>query len=92
MKTIENKLSELEVTQGTKSTYAQICCMVVKSTPQAISISDMRDRLRLIDILEKSDKTIDLEDADYKALMRLLNEFKWPTVHKGIVQLMDDMA
>lgn len=57
-----------------------------------ISISEMRQRIRILDVLDKSTDTLTLEDADYDRLVALFDAFPFGMAHRDIVALADAIA
>lgn len=90
MKKLENKTTEIANGEE-KLTYAGLLKIVLMVTPQGgYSLTDMKTRLKLTDLLEKANGEIELEDADYTYLKPLLSNMKWGVVNKGIIELCDD--
>ncbi len=57
-----------------------------------ITIGEMRQRIRILDALDKSTDTLTLEDADYDRLVALFDVFPFGMAHRDIVALADAIA
>lgn len=76
------------------SSYELLKTVINSPVQGGYSASDMLSRVRLLDAVTESEKTIDgetrpttivLEDADYDYLTKLVKEAKWSIVSKVIV-------
>jgi hypothetical protein len=56
------------------------------------SIEEMRQSLRVLDALETSNGTLELEDSDYEHLKTKLLAMQWNVVDRRLVQLVDDVT
>ena len=57
-----------------------------------VNISEMRQSLRVLDALEASNGTLELEDADYQHLKDKLEAMQWNVVDRRILQLVEDVT
>ena len=98
MKTIENKTTEINVNDGierhTNCTYAKLIELLVIGYPKqgGFDYKDITHRMRINDVVKKANGTIDLEDADYEYLKKLVESMRWNFVHKDILQFKDDIC
>lgn len=53
--------------------------------PIGFSVKEMQTRLRILDILEKSKSSIELEDSDFEEVRRLVSEMKWKILSRDLV-------
>jgi hypothetical protein len=56
------------------------------------TIDEMRQSIRVLDALEASNGTLELEDSDYDHLKQKLLSMPWNVVDKRLVQLVDDVT
>jgi len=107
MKKIENKKTNLNMMYSDNQiegvTYSQIINICIDTSRQVnpqtgqeipISVSDMRTRIKLMDIVDGSKEHINLEDDIYeqvKAYVLLKGENGWLVVNKELVQFEDDI-
>lgn len=58
------------------------------------TISEIAFRIRLLDIVDKADKEdlseIEIEDADYQALAKIIKDTKWGVVSKTILDFVTE--
>ena len=89
MKTLENK----KFPNGAEEiSYANLLKLCVNQTPkEGFSPSDMRTRLRILDVLEKANGTIELEDSDSKITKDLVAQMKWTILSKDILTFTDEV-
>jgi predicted metal-dependent TIM-barrel fold hydrolase len=92
MKTISNKETQILGEDKRLMKRSDILKLVVGTTSnQGISISEMRDRFKILDVLEIANGEVVLEDVQFKTLKKLFDEFKWASLHKDIVNLADHL-
>jgi hypothetical protein len=60
--------------------------------PIPIGMAEIRQRNRLLDVLEASNGNIILEDADAKFLQQIVEDSKWYGATKDIERMADDVA
>jgi hypothetical protein len=75
--------------------YARILREVMRRplNPQAgADIVEMRQSIRVLDELETSNGTLELEDADYEHLKAKLLAMPWNIIDRRIVQLVDEVT
>ncbi len=105
MKTLKNKKTSLNMIINQKevegATYAQIINVCIDQARMvnpngefvSVSISEMRTRIKLMDILDESSGDIKLEDDIYeqvKSYVLLKGENGWQINNKELVQFEDD--
>jgi len=105
MKKIKNKKTSLNMIHGNNqiegATYREIIniCIDTARTKTAmgedtpVSVNDMRQRIKLMDIIDKSNGEIKLEDDIYeqvKVFVMLRGENGWVVNDKELVQFEDD--
>lgn len=90
MKKLENKKTELPFGDKTYS-YSDLIKAVLNVAPAGgFGIEDIKTRLKITDIIEKSNGEIQLEDSHYDYLKPLIKSFRWGVLHNDIVQFNDD--
>jgi len=98
IETKEKVLLNYKAVEMTFVTSDLIRTVVNQPIKGGFSASDMVSRIRIIDrlaaaeselIVPDSEKTLDLEDADYKALSTMVAETRWPVVSKTILAFVD---
>ncbi len=91
MKKIENKETALDAGDK-KLTYAGLCKLVLNQMPQGgFTYQVMKERGRIEDVLNKTKTMIELEDADYKILMKCLDLYTWGRRDPEILKFMEAM-
>lgn len=93
MKSIPLKI--LDVQDGPSIEYAQVLREVVRRPldPQrGVDITEMRASLKVLDAIDASNGTLELEDADYDHLQTKLNAMPWNVVDRRILTLIDDVS
>lgn len=87
MKTVENKKSEIP---GDAKNYSDLIMLCIKNTPQGgYDVSEMRKRIKIMDILEKGENTFEFEDADFKCVQECVKIMRWGFIHKEFVNFID---
>lgn len=104
MKSINLSITEEQIEVNTKEGVKPITFKIssVDLLKQAVnspskngySISEMKQRLRLLDIIEKADneksETIEFEDADFKTVSDLVRDTKWTVLSKAVIKFSDE--
>jgi len=90
MKKFENKKTEITNGESTMS-YAQLAGVCIKNiNPQkGLTLEEMRQGIKVMDILEKEPESIELEDADYNFLLQKVNTMPWAMYHKDVIAFAD---
>jgi len=93
MKTIINKEVKIKGVDGNLMLRSNLLNIVTNNPPErGLPIAAMKERMRILDALEKADKgDITLEDADFNTLKKLFDEYGWLTPHKDIIELADHL-
>ena len=93
MKSITNRSVVLVTKEdGTedKATIGDLIKAVCRQTPEGgFTIEDVRARMRVVDAVDlaiKSDKAINLEDADHATLLACVQQMRWGILSKGIIE------
>ena len=90
MKKIANKRTEVSDGQDNKATYADfVKACANNQIQQGFSVQDIRDRLRIVEAVEKADGEIKLEDADFENLKQYVQNMRWAIVHPDILEFCD---
>lgn len=62
----------------------------LNAPPQGgLTPEDMRKRIKVLDVLEASTDTLELEDADAETLKACVGEMRWTLINKDILHLCD---
>jgi hypothetical protein len=75
--------------------YVQVLREVMRrpADPQkGADIAEMRKSIRVLDALDASNGTLELEDADYEHLKTKILNMPWNVIDRRIVQLVDDVC
>lgn len=90
MKTILNKETRIPKTENETMRYSDLLSFCVQSPSQnGYSVQDMRQRIKLLDLIEDASNEIQIEDTDFIKLKELANAMIWGWVHKDIVDFID---
>lgn len=60
---------------------------VINISSDGISISEMRERIKLLDKVDNATDTLKLEDAEFEKVKSLLENFKFGVVSKHVLKL-----
>lgn len=86
------KVIRLKELPGLKTT--DIIRAVIERPANGCGLTELRDRCRILDALDKSppDATaLDLEDADHETLVRALNTFQFGMATRDLLSILDDI-
>lgn len=91
MKRIELKETTIKKDEKENITYKDLLNMCVNKPPQGFTVEEMRKRLRLVDVLSKAELVVDMEDADYTHMKKLVSDMdgSWAIAHKDIIDFVD---
>lgn len=59
--------------------------------PTGFSPSEMKERVRVLDILEDAEDELVLEDSDHRVLTSALKGFKWGFVHGRLIDFVEEI-
>ena len=93
MKTIQLKTSK-EIINGQESviTTSDLFKAAINQMPQGgYTIDEMRSRFKLMDVIEKAEGELNLEDADYEKLKTLMSEMRWAVLSPFIMKTCDEL-
>lgn len=62
-----------------------------QSGQQGFGVDEIRSNIKILDALEKSEKELLIEEADYIRLKNLVDGAKYGMAHKNIIQFVDDV-
>ena len=83
MKTIENKKTNVP---GSVEKYSDLIMHCVKNPPKGgYDISEMRRRIRVMDVTEKGGEILEFEDADFDCVKKCVKNMRWGFVHQEII-------
>jgi hypothetical protein len=91
-KTIKCKATGIKA-NGKSLDRNDLLMLVANDPPErGLPISVMRDRMRIVEAIEKANKgDIKLEDADFNTLKSLFDAFGWLQPHKDLLELADHL-
>jgi hypothetical protein len=86
-----NKEIELVIEKDKQATYADLLKICVNwAAPEGgFTVEQMKERIRLSDVIEAWWNELDFEDSDYTNLIQLVKETKWAIVNKEIIEFSD---
>ena len=89
MKTLDNKRFLL----GTNETqYSELIKACLNNVPQGgFTPQEMKERMKILDVLETANGTIDLEDADAKKMKDCVKQMKWGLLDKNLIEFIDSV-
>lgn len=91
MKQLENKTTTIEKENG-KCLYSDLINLVIKQGKQGgFGYDDIEQRLAIGSKTKEANGFIDLEDAQFNYLKKLVNDMKWNVVHESIIQFRNDI-
>ena len=89
MQTIKNITTTMQGAD-TKLTYGDLIQLCIDNTPQGwFSVTEMRIRLRILDVIKKWWDKLKFEDEDYKTVKKCVSDMKWWVIHKDIIDFTD---
>lgn len=76
-----------------KVSTVQVIKEVISVSPQGMTLDQMRIRLRILDLVEKEEKStsLSLEDADYVLLCGVLNATPWQRADRFLLEILDEI-
>lgn len=95
LKTVSERLNINNQIIETEIKYTDLMKLAINSPVQGgYSVSEMSQRIRLMDTIEKAEKTavteIQFEDTDYAVLAKLMKDAKWSVISKAIVEFVQE--
>lgn len=88
MKKIDNKITSIDTLNKEKARYSHILLMCLNyHGGNGINIDEMKRRFKIMEILEKHDMIIKLEDADFEKLKECFMKMPWNKIDKELIEL-----
>ena len=104
MKSFQNKLTTIEMPSpengsSAKAEYGDLISLLIKAPKQGgFDYSDIENRLAINKAVEaakaktgQEERTIDLEDAEFKYLKDLVTNTRWQFWHEDIIKFKEDI-
>lgn len=90
---MENKILEIINPQtNEKITTAQLLSTVAGSqAAEGMTIAQMRERLAIVDILEASNGTIELDQPQFELLSKIYANHQFGMLHRDLVAVADEL-
>ncbi len=92
MKTL--KVKKVIDDQTTNLDLVRICVNTIVP-PKGITVDEMRIRMRILDVIagynENENPEVNLEDADFALLKRLVAQQEWAIINKDILAFSDEI-
>jgi hypothetical protein len=93
--TLNSFILDMGAETKTVSTCDVLLQMLENRGPGGLSLKEMRERMPIMDKVEKAladdETTVDLEDAEVKVLSGIAESMQWNIVSRDIVALSDDL-
>ena len=95
MKTVKNKMTTIPLKDSQTGKilntldYAYLVIMCINFNSKGISISEMRDYIKIIDVCKS--KKLKFEDAEFEILKKKVKEMRWAFTHKDLIKFNDDI-
>lgn len=94
MKTLENKTISILKDEKTQEymKYSDLCKAILDFVDPKVglTVSQQKERFKILDVIESANGEIKLEDADYSLLKGILDNYKFGIQHRDIVMFADD--
>ena len=91
MKKTQLKNTEIKTRDGLIS-YKNLIETCLNNPPKGgFDLKTMRDRSKVLEKLEKANKELELEDAEYNTLKGCVEAMRWNSMHKDILQFCEDI-
>lgn len=71
------------------TTVSIVTLVATNARQTGVKIDEMRQRLRILDAVEKANGAILIEDSDYALLSRLVKEFPFALCSRDLVDVID---
>jgi hypothetical protein len=94
MKSLKNKKTGIIKEAGKPETlsYSELAIFCVNSMPEGgFDVTEMRNRIKILDALDKANGTVKIEDAATETLKACVNSMKWAFMHKDVVSFIEEV-
>jgi len=86
MKTLKNKATEIEKTEGEKMKFSNFIESCLNHRPkEGFSVTEMKTRLDIMCKLDHDKESIKFEDAEATKIIECVKVMPWGAMHKDIV-------
>lgn len=91
MKTIENKKTSILIAENKTASYADLIKLIINNPGrEGFDLKAIKQRLEIISNIETAkDDKIEIENANIELIKKLVDEYKWATIHKEIVEFIE---
>ena len=90
MKTLVNKVTEIDKGNGEKIKFSDLAESCINHTPkEGYSVAEMKARLNVLGKIDHEKETIELEDAEADKLAECVAVMPWVIMHKDVVEFSD---
>ncbi len=75
---------------GDVEKYSDLIMLCVKNPPQGgYDMTEMRKRIKVLDVIEKGGETLEFEDADFECVKNCVKNMRWGFAHQEIINFND---
>jgi hypothetical protein len=95
MKSIALKTVEVVIDGTPKKLSYQAQLIEIMRTPtgdKGADIEEIRRSIKVLDALEKTGDTLQLEDADFEFMANKIKYARWPVIDRYVLQFIEDVT
>ncbi len=93
MKTIALKTVKVEIGEKPVNiSYKKQLIEIIRNPSKAADYEEVRHAVHILDLLDKADGTLTLEDADFEYLKERVTTARWPLIDKWIETFIEDVT
>lgn len=86
MKTVENKTTEIKVSEEESLTYADLLKICIdKPLREGITLDEMRRDLKILGVIKDAKDVLEFEDDDFKVVKEAVATSKWAVRHADLL-------
>lgn len=90
MKKLENKTTEIQRDENSKTTYADFCKVCINVMPQGgLDVIQMKTRLDIVTALDSANGSIELTTEQVDTLKECVKDMRWAIMHKDLVEFIE---
>jgi len=90
MTELENKTTTILKSETEFTTFADLTALCINNMPEGgLDVSEMRNRINVLDKAEKANGVLKLEEAESKTLKACVSGMKWRILHKDLIEFIE---
>ena len=89
---LEGEVKTIPLRESEQIKSRDVIATIVSDGSRGIGVDEMRKRCRILDVLDKANGELKLEDADHEVLKRIVNDYpNFGSANPKLLEIIDDI-